>query len=285
MEEWQKQLETGIDQYEAGEFEAAREAFGKVVAAVPEEPAGWFNLGLTLLSLEAWKHAANSFSEAIALEAGNAEFHYFRAQALRFADEAAGAQTDFDIAATLEPGNPLYFFTRANFKADQGNLEGALEDYGTALKIHPTFVEAWYNRGQIHLKRKDYYPGLRDIEKTADLVPENIRFRLELAAIRATTLDFQGALKDYAKAIAAEPNDPMPYYYRANTHLKLENFDSAVQDCTRCIEIAPDFGQAQLLRGIALHHAGKTAEACLDFKNAVQNGAPEAQEYFNRFCQ
>ncbi len=51
--------------------------------------------------------------------------------------------------------------------------------------------------------------------------------------------DSTGALADYGKAIALQPNDTDPIFNRAILKRKLKDYNGAVEDCSRVIAINP----------------------------------------------
>ncbi|CAK7206624.1 hypothetical protein SEUCBS139899_009424 [Sporothrix eucalyptigena] len=74
--------------------------------------------------------------------------------------------------------------------------------------------------------------------------------------------DFTAAEGLYSEAILADPKNPALYTNRALVRLKLEMWDSVVNDCTSCLERAPDNMKA--------HYYLSQAELQLrDFDNAV----------------
>ena len=61
----------------------------------------------------------------------------------------------------------------------------------------------------------------------------------------AETLKLDG-VSDITKAIKLDPRNPEYYLSRANIYLELLNLDKAYQDCTRTIDLYPDFTLAYL---------------------------------------
>lgn len=79
-----------------------------------------------------------------------------------------------------------------------------------------------------------------------------------------------------AAAVQQRTNPNLHVYYtnRALCHIKLENFDLAVADCSKAMELKPDFPKGYYRRGVALAALGKFKEAVRDFE-ALAKIAPQ----------
>lgn len=81
--------------------------------------------------------------------------------------------------------------------------------------------------------------------------------------------DFEGALKEFDKAIEEAPEDPRAYAGRAGALSALKRGDEAIASVTRAIELRPD-GRFYHLRGL-LHLADDDEAAALaDFEKGIE---------------
>ncbi|MDR3564355.1 MAG: tetratricopeptide repeat protein [Negativicutes bacterium] len=86
-------------------------------------------------------------------------------------------------------------------------------------------------------------------------------------------------------AVAADPNDYIPYYRRAQAYLAKNMYDEAISDCSRAIEIKPDYAAAYYTRGRINHDRKKWDAATEDYSQAIKCDPSYAQAYSNRaFC-
>lgn len=86
--------------------------------------------------------------------------------------------------------------------------------------------------------------------------------------------DFDGAILNYDKAIEISPNCLDAYYSRGLAHYANNDNDRAVADWTKCIEIDPGCAGAYLLRGNIYYQSGSTDSAIKDLEKGV-NLAPD----------
>lgn len=77
------------------------------------------------------------------------------------------------------------------------------------------------------------------------------------------------ALEDFNKAIEANSKNPRPYYYRAMIYMDSEDYEKAITDLTRALELKPDLHFAKFARATAYGRLGNTDESAADFKTVI----------------
>jgi tetratricopeptide (TPR) repeat protein len=68
--------------------------------------------------------------------------------------------------------------------------------------------------------------------------------------------NYQQALKDYNRAIQLAPNAFLAYNSRGNLYLKLDNYKQAVEDYSKMVKLAPQFEEGiviEVLFGFRFH--------------------------------
>lgn len=95
--------------------------------------------------------------------------------------------------------------------------------------------------------------------------------------------DFEGAVKEYSKAIEIDATFAEAYYSRASLFYDNDNFEEALADLDKTISLRPDpieFYMAALeLRAKSNLKIGNRQKACNDFIEAKQLGASIDKEY------
>ena len=90
---------------------------------------------------------------------------------------------------------------------------------------------------------------------------------------------------DYAyksKAIAPTPNDAEAYYKRGVAYGEKGEFDLAIEDFTKVIDLNPDSAEAYYNRGFAYNSKGAIDRAIVDYNTAIQLNPNYALAYYNR---
>ncbi|KTW26783.1 hypothetical protein T552_02784 [Pneumocystis carinii B80] len=89
--------------------------------------------------------------------------------------------------------------------------------------------------------------------------------------------EYNEAIKLYTEAIVIEPKNHLLYSNRSACYASLKDFDKALEDAVKCIEIKPEWAKGWSRKGAALHGKGEYEEA----KTAYEEGLkiePENQQ-------
>lgn len=96
--------------------------------------------------------------------------------------------------------------------------------------------------------------------------------------------DLKSAKKDFDKTIELDPTFIKAYYSRATVLISQEKYVEALPDLDRTIEINQKFPNALTLRGQIRAQTGNKTGACVDFNSAKEIGDKQADKYLSQFC-
>ena len=65
--------------------------------------------------------------------------------------------------------------------------------------------------------------------------------------------NYAKAIEFYAQALVNAPNEHTIYGNRSNAYLKLKNYEDALADANKCIELKADWSKGYHRKGTALH--------------------------------
>lgn len=82
--------------------------------------------------------------------------------------------------------------------------------------------------------------------------------------------EYDAAVADYSKAIEMSPADSTTYFSRGMAYFNKKNFIPAIGDFDKVIELDPSESMAYFNRGVALENTGKFEKALEDLKKAVE---------------
>jgi tetratricopeptide (TPR) repeat protein len=98
--------------------------------------------------------------------------------------------------------------------------------------------------------------------------------------IRLMQGKFEDAQADLEQALKLDPDNPRTLAARAGLKLiKDQDFDGAVADFDRVIEVIPDDGLRYFQRAFAKFHSGDAEGACNDLMSAIELGLPVEDKY------
>lgn len=75
---------------------------------------------------------------------------------------------DLDKAISLDPGNPYLYYNRGNIHAKRKDYDKAISDYDKAIAIDANIAEAYYNRGLTHIFAGKKELGIQDLSKAGE---------------------------------------------------------------------------------------------------------------------
>ena len=97
--------------------------------------------------------------------------------------------------------------------------------------------------------------------------------------------DYQGAIADYTKAIEINPQDVGAYTNRGIAKNGLKDYQGAIADYNKALEINPKDAIAYSNRGASKELIGDLKGACDDWRKAVDLGHQSAAEWVKKQCQ
>ncbi|MCY7337282.1 MAG: tetratricopeptide repeat-containing serine protease family protein [Chamaesiphon sp.] len=115
----------------------------------------------------------------------------------------------------------------------------------------------------------DYQGAVTDYDRTLAMNPQfgEVYFRRGIA--RSLLKDWQGAEADYTRAIEIEPRYPEAYLHRGNVRNSLTNWRGAKSDFDLAIALNPNRSSAYLGRGVALCELNDCQGGLTDYNRAI----------------
>ena len=212
------------------------------------------------------------------------------------------------------PDDPNAINQRGRVRAMAGNYLGALEDANRVLELQPKYFGWWMSRGYLYLNFGYFELAASDFEKAVELNPKDVASLSRLGECRRWQGRDSEALELYLKADKLAPNSPdiqafigaalshMGEFKKARTHGKnmlkvnpgwegghllignyhrhIEEFEKAIEDYTRELQIHPKSIGALLGRADCYTRTGDKASAQDDVEAALVAQATYFTEKF-----
>jgi Flp pilus assembly protein TadD len=179
-----------------------------------------------------------------------------------------GAIVDYSKAVELKADFASAYSNRGIAKADKGDFDGAIADYAKAIELRPDFADAYNNRGIAKQSKGDFDGAIADYSKAIQFGPADADAYNNRGIAKADKGDFDGAIADSTRAIqlnldsARDSNNrkaiesrpefvrwfdnrnATAYFSRGNAKANKGDFDGAIADYTKAIELNPSFAGA-----------------------------------------
>ncbi len=110
-------------------------------------------------------------------------------------------------------------------------------------------------------------------EPTTEFDPDLAERYMARALSSADRGNFEEALDDFTRAIDLNPTSAQGYYNRGITYINLGAYQKAVDDFTEAVELRPEHTDAYTNRALSYALLGLESEAGADLERAVELGA------------
>jgi tetratricopeptide (TPR) repeat protein len=184
---------------------------------------------------------------------------------------------------------PDYFyayFLRGYIQGKNKNYTAELADYNRAISLNPDFAQAYQNRGLLKfLQLKDYAGSISDIDKAITIDPKFAEAYTSRAIVKQQYLkDYQGALQDYNRTIAINSSIPEAYIGRAALKAQYnKDYKGALQDLDRALLINPNYTEVYDLRAVLKRVAFQDYQGSLaDYNKAIEIDGNYPKAYHGR---
>ena len=278
----------------------------------PEFIMAWLNRGIGQVNAKEYEKAINDFNRVIEMDKGNVSAYVMRAVANYSSGNSEKIISDIEIALQMDP----YIISTLYFLQVRKAIDKAIE-------LAPENANLYYARGYANFKNGYYRLAVNDFVKALELVPGSSEFYKLSGACRIYLKDETGAASDLRVAMGINPDDPEIYYYmgllandiqeqpqmgyeylsqaielnpwdpvnyyeRAWSSYELLDFETALEDVDKAIELDNRNGDFYTLRAmIGLFGELKSGfDYCEDFRKAEELGTVyKLSKYIKKYCK
>jgi Flp pilus assembly protein TadD/peroxiredoxin len=202
----------GVAMFQRGYLEQAAASFEQVIAAKPQEPEAYYNLG-TL---------------------------YLRKNAL------PDARQYLEKTVKLRPDYPEAWNNLGMIAAQQGQPEEAVRNFQQSLSLRPGYVTALLNLGNFYRRQGAGEEAEKLLNRALELEPNNPETNYSLGMLYARQDQLPRASTFLEKAVTLRPDYPDALNNLGVLFVRQEDYPEAKEKFETCIRVAPGFDQAYL---------------------------------------
>jgi tetratricopeptide (TPR) repeat protein len=202
----------GVAMFQHGYLDQAAESFQQVIAAKPDDPEGYYNLGT--LSLR-----RNDFRQAR---------HYLE-QALK-----------------LRPNYPEAWNNLGMMAAQEGHPEEAIQNFQQSLLLRPGYAVALLNLGNVYRRQGSVEKAQECLRRALEIQPDDPEVNYSLGMLYAQQNQMQRASDYLRKAIELRPDYPEALNNLGVLFVREQDYSQAEQQFRTCIRDVPSFDQSYL---------------------------------------
>lgn len=260
-----------------GEYD---KAFPDLSRLVNSELYNEYWLGLlidTHVNLNQHEEALAELKKRITADPGNAALYRTRAGLYLKLEQVKKALTDYDKAVEVAPDDVDNYTTLFGFfmwgnSGPTRDSSRAFECAKKLVELAPNEARSWISLGQVyHLRMGQPAKSEECYRKALELNPAGGYIMSQIAHIRLSRGDLDGAMAMCEKAIQASPESSGPWQIRGQTHDAMGLYERASSDYTKGLELYPQHGHLRKSRALAQFKLGRYDEALSDLTELVNN--------------
>jgi Flp pilus assembly protein TadD/peroxiredoxin len=202
----------GVAMFQRGYLEQAAASFLLVIAAKPQEPEAYYNLGTLYLRKNALGDARRYFRQAVELRADYPE-----------------AWNNLGMVAGQE-----------------GQMDEAIRHFQQALSEKPNYVIALLNLGNLYRRQGAGEEAEKLLSRARELEPDNPETNYSLGMLYARQDQLERASNFLERAVALRPDYPDALNNLGVLFVREQRYSEAKQRFETSIRVAPNFDQAYL---------------------------------------
>lgn len=263
----------GDAQVEIGQYEEAIADYRQAIRLQPNQAQGYINLGSVFFVQGKLEAAVKELDKAIQAESNHLSAHVNRGSYRSVLGDQDGAEQDWERALELSVRTAKEYTSRGYANSRLNQKQDAIADYNQALTINPQLTRAhtnlggvFYEQGEIEQARKSFDQALKSNPNSTNAY----LLRGELRAYQGQQADFEGALKDYDRAIAINPQDPFVLNNRCGALFSLNELQRALEDCNKGLEINPSSAALHTVRGNIYLRLKQYEKAIQDYGRTIK---------------
>jgi tetratricopeptide (TPR) repeat protein len=170
----------------------------------------------------------------------------------------------------------------ADTELEKSNFDEALRKVEMVLTLSPRNVKAWEKRIIIYYQKDDIKEASKYVDEATDEFPSEGEFYYLRGLINLARKRYYKALNDFNKALDYKSVDPYKVYLnRAVTNTNLQEYELAINDLTKSIELNSDNASAYHSRGMVYYELKDYEQAVRDFTRAINLNQDNPVTFFN----
>jgi PQQ-dependent catabolism-associated CXXCW motif protein len=284
-------------QYGSGTFDDKIQA--EMKAKLEELTKG--NLGMPIVFYCAGTSCWESYNASLrAIHLGYTQVYWYRGGASAWATAHERVNPDFDVVkfdlrGALDVAGEMFWTVKQNllptssYAFDRGQsylrrqrYDFAIDNFGDSIARGYNVVDSYVLRAQAYHGKHEFREAYADYTKAMELAPENANYLAARAQVRADAGDYDGAIQDFHKAMAADAKLASTgavrlataFNLRGNRSYSAQEYDKAIADYTEAFKVNPKEVVYVVNRGNTWAQKGAFDKALADYATAIQ-AAPD----------
>ena len=202
----------GVAMFQRGYLDQAAASFGQVIAAKPNDPEAYYNLGTLELR-------RNSLPEA---------------------------RKYLEQTVTLKPNYPEAWNNLGMIAGQEGKIDEAIRHFQQSLSLRPGYATALLNLGNLYRRQGNFPEAEKLLNRALENQPDDPEVHYSLGMFYARQDQFDRALASLQKAVEFRPDYPDALNNLGVLFVREKRYSEAEEKLKTCIRLVPNYDQAYL---------------------------------------
>ncbi len=264
----------GFSKNNLKDFQGAIDDFNKAVELMPDFAEAYNNRGFAKNGLNDFQGAIDDYDKALELYPHYAEAIHNKEIVLAVIESSKGKESRMsDNKRLLE-----LLWGQANKLTQEGHWKELLSVLSEIIKLTPKDPKAYNNRGFSKNNLKDFQGAIKDFNKALELKSNYAVAYNNRGFSKNRLKDFQGAIEDFNKALDLKPNS-VSYNNRGYAKIELEDFQGAIDDYSKVLDNGDKGANVYFNRGVAKFKLKKYLNSIEDIDRVIELGTTDDNSY------
>jgi tetratricopeptide (TPR) repeat protein len=262
-------FDRAVELHKAGDVAGAIREYRAILALSPERVDVRSNLGAAYAQLGRYEEAIAEYKQALNGERGNTAIRFNLALAFYKAANATEAAGELARVVAAEPQNVNAVLLLADCRLRLGEHKKVIELLAPLEAARADDRVLAYLLGTAFIQDKQFEKGQALIDRILR-GGDSAEARVMMGAAHLMARDYQSALKEFERAIELNPRAPTLQSLYGQALMYTGETDRAAQAFRRELEINPNDFEANIYLGILLKKEAKNNEALAYLQRAAQ---------------
>jgi protein O-mannosyl-transferase len=239
-------------------------------------------LVMTISRNRIWLNEINFWSAVARRFPGSQVAHYSLGAAYLKAGDVSSAEKHMDRSVLCDAASHKAWYNKASLCIRQGKINEALDALNRSIGILP-YPKALLMRAMVFHSQGNYLLSMKDISEVLSREPANARAYCLKADCEEQLGKPEEALRHYGSAIACDDREPLFFIRRGMLQARRGDKRAALRDLDKAVAMNPGDGEPVYYRALMRYSLGQSP--CDDLRMALENGYARAGEMLREVCR
>lgn len=276
-------LEIGILLNKKNNYSEALKFFNQYIEKNNKNAVAYTHRGICYQNQNILDKAIKDYKRALKLNPIYYTADYNLAYCYRLSGKDKQAVECYSKVINSHPSEITTYFERAKFFVQKQKYDEAIKDYTTIINLSPSHFFAYFERGNVFFEKGMYSDAILDYTSAIQLDNQEPNTYFNRALCYREINRAQLSLNDISQSISLQPS-LKGYYLRASLYHYNHQYQEAIVDYSRCLDIDSDCALVYLQRGRCYTSMNKNTLALKDLSKYIKLEPQDPQGYQSRMA-